>query len=70
LGGPSTIVLASNCTYTLTTVDNTPLFQGANGLPVVRKTVVPVGSNTTIERSSGANFRILEVAGASGTRRA
>ena len=67
LGGPSTIVLASNCTYTLTTVDNTPPFQGANGLPVVKKTVVLVGSNTTIERSSGPNFRILEVAGAGGS---
>src|ERR1022692_943175 len=64
--GPSTIDLAPNCTYILTAVNNTPLFQGANGLPVVRKTVVLVGSNTTIERSSGANFRILEVAGASG----
>ena len=63
--GPSTIDLAPNCTYTLTAVNNTSLTQGANGLPIVRKTVVLVGSNTTIERSSGANFRILEVAGAS-----
>ncbi|HUZ53802.1 MAG TPA: hypothetical protein VMU94_14925 [Streptosporangiaceae bacterium] len=65
--GPSTIDLAPNCTYTLTAVNNSPLGQGANGLPVVRKTVVLVGSSTTIERSSIApNFRILEVAGASG----
>src|SRR6266700_4569391 len=39
LGGPSTIVLASNCTYTLTAADNTSLSEGANGLPIVRKTV-------------------------------
>ncbi len=63
--GPSTIDLAPNCTYLLTAANNTSLTQGANGLPIVRKTVVLVGSNTTIERSSGANFRILEVAGAS-----
>ena len=64
--GPSTIGLAPNCTYTLTAVDNTPLLQGANGLPVVRKTVTLVGRNTTIVRSSAANFRILEVAGTGG----
>ena len=64
--GPSTIDLAPNCTYVLTAANNSPLGQGANGLPVVRKTVVLVGSNTTIERSSGASFRILEVAGTGG----
>jgi hypothetical protein len=64
--GAATINLAPNCTYMLTAANNSPLGQGANGLPVVRKTVVLAGSNTTIERSSSApNFRILEVAGAS-----
>ena len=65
LGGPSAIDLAPNCIYILTAANNTSLTQGANGLPIVKKTVVLTGSNTTIERSSGANFRILEVAGAS-----
>ena len=63
--GPSTIVLAPNCTYTLTAANNTSITQGANGLPIVRKTIVLVGSNTVIERSVAAHFRILEVAGAS-----
>ena len=66
LGGPSTIVLASNCTYTLTAADNTSLSEGANGLPIVRKTVTLIGSNATIQRSSVAKFRILEVAGSAG----
>lgn len=66
--GPSTIILASNCTYTLTTADNNSGGQGANGLPIVRRSVDLVGSNTTIERSAVApNFRILEVAGTGGT---
>ena len=64
--GPSEIDLAANCTYTLTASNNSSLTQGANGLPIVRKTVLLVGSNTTITRSSGSNFRILEVAGQSG----
>ncbi len=68
LGGPSMINLAPNCTYTLTTVDNTPLLQGSNGLPVIRRSMTLTGSNTTIERSSAApNFRIMELTGVGGT---
>lgn len=67
LGGPNTIDLASNCTYTLTAVNNTPLLQGSNGLPRVLKSMTLTGSNTTIERDSSApNFRIFQVSGTGG----
>jgi len=66
-GGPSTIVLAPNCVYTLTSAV-TPVSptQGAVGLPIVTRTVHLVGLNTTIQRVSSSNFRIAEVAGSGG----
>ena len=58
-GGPSTILLARNCTYKLTSVASSD-----DGLPEVTGTVDLVGSGTSIVRVSGApSFSIIEVAG-------
>lgn len=62
--GSTTLVLARNCTYTLTQANNTTE-NGPNGLPVIT-TESPLtirGDGATIERSSDAAFRIFEVAG-------
>lgn len=56
---PTTIRLATRCTYTLTSVDN-----GVNGLPVVRSPLTIEGKGSTIVRSSAAGtaaFRIWQV---------
>jgi hypothetical protein len=52
------IILASHCTYTLTTADNTD-----DGLPEITGNVTITGRDTTIRRASSAtqNFRILHV---------
>jgi len=64
--GPSTIVLASGCVYTLTTAAGTDMF-GSDGLPVVINTVTLVGHATTIQRDvTASDFRIAEVTGVAG----
>jgi hypothetical protein len=62
--GGGTINLASGCTYTLTTVLNTSVSFGPNGLPVVISPITINGAGATITRSQGPNtpvFRIFEV---------
>jgi hypothetical protein len=56
--GGGRIVLASHCTYTLTTPDNTD-----DGLPEITGNVTITGRDTTIRRSPSAtqDFRILHV---------
>lgn len=63
--GAGTLVLTAGCVYTLTKVDNTDVFFGANGLPVITGQVSVVGRGATIARSTAAGtpaFRIVEVA--------
>jgi len=56
-GGPSTIVLSSSCTYTL----SGPA-ESDNGLPIVTSSMTLNGSGSTITRSAAApQFRIIEV---------
>jgi len=54
--GPDTIDLASGCNYALTAASSP-----GNGLPVVTGELTIRGHDATIERSSPAAFRILEV---------
>lgn len=57
---PHTINLAANGTYTLSSVDNTT--NGANGLPVVNRTITLNGNGATITRATGnTSFRIFYV---------
>ena len=57
--GPSTIVLATDCTYVLTSA-----YSGSNGLPTITEDVQLVGNFTRIERSTSApDFRIIEISG-------
>ncbi len=62
-GQADTIVLATNGTYQLTTVNNTT--DGANGLPVITSSNLTIqGHGATIERGTTAGtpkFRILDV---------
>jgi hypothetical protein len=59
-----TILLATGCTYTLTTVDNNDQGFGANGLPVIQKGLNIGGSNATITRSGTTTFRFFDIAAA------
>jgi hypothetical protein len=62
--GGGAIYLARECTYALTTADNTnpnPMI-GANGLPVVISRITMNGFRTTIA-GNDSDFRILEVNG-------
>ncbi|MEO8392024.1 MAG: choice-of-anchor Q domain-containing protein, partial [Chloroflexota bacterium] len=67
-GSNDVINLATNRTYTLTTVDNSDASFGDNGLPVIVNaatagTLTIHGNGATIERDGSADaFRILEVA--------
>jgi len=64
VGGGGAIDLAPGCTYTLTTVNNTPSpMIGGNGLPMITSQITVSGLNSTIMRSpaSVAAFRIFEV---------
>jgi hypothetical protein len=60
--GSGTLLLASNCTYLLTTSNGTG--RGPDGLPVITGNLALIGGNsTTIARSAAAApFRIVEVA--------
>jgi hypothetical protein len=60
--GSGTLLLASNCTYLLTTPNG--VGRGPDGLPVITGSLSLIGGNsTTIARSStAAPFRVLEVA--------
>ena len=62
LAGSGTLLLASHCTYLLTTANGTG--RGPDGLPLITGNFSLIGGNsTTIARSStAAPFRILEVA--------
>jgi hypothetical protein len=61
--GGGSINLASGCTYSLTTRDNTAF--GGNGLPVVVTPITVNGKGATIAGNS-TNFRIVAVDGTSG----
>ncbi|MCX2179704.1 hypothetical protein KV205_04030 [Streptomyces sp. SKN60] len=65
--GPSLLVLALGCQYTLTTPHN-----DANGLPVITSQISLVGNGSTIRRSTQTGtpeFRIFEVSGPNGDLR-
>ena len=49
-GAADTLVLATDCTYTLRAVDNNN--KGPNGLPVITSAMTIVGNRAVIERSS------------------
>lgn len=60
--GADTLELTLNCTYTLTTVNNTSSEFGPNGLPVIVSDITINGNNATIARSDAVSaFRIIEV---------
>jgi len=60
--GPSTIVLATGCVYTLTTAADTSGTQGPDGLPIITNTVTLIGNATIIQRDlEASDFRIAEV---------
>ena len=62
-GGATIMNLASGCTYTLTTVQDTT--DGPNGLPPITSEIIINGNGATIERSSAdgtPQFRIFHVA--------
>jgi hypothetical protein len=71
-GGDNTITLEAGQTYTLTAVDNVPVYNGlpvsaANGLPVIaaNDNLTILGKGATIERSSAVGtpaFRLFDVA--------
>ena len=57
-----TILLKGDCTYTLTTIDNTT--DGPNGLPLVNSGITILGNGAIIERSGVSEtppFRLLYV---------
>ncbi|MEM7017108.1 MAG: hypothetical protein AAF512_07170 [Pseudomonadota bacterium] len=58
--GTDTIVLTSNDTITLTTVNN--MSDGNNGLPSITSPIIINGNNATILRSGMTAFRIFQVA--------
>lgn len=59
-GQPSnTINLAVNCSYNLTTANNTTGGQGPNGLPVITGTLTIHGNGATIRRIPFTPFRIF-----------
>src|SRR5918994_713226 len=61
-GGPKTIVLGANCTYTLTSAA-----EADNGLPIITSSITLEGSGSTITRDGSApQFRIVEI-GSAGT---
>jgi hypothetical protein len=65
-GLASIIQLQTGTTYTLTEVDNTPLFAAANGLPVISTAITIQGNGATLQRSQESGtpefrfFRITE----------
>lgn len=64
-GGAQALSLATDCTYTLTVVNNGAGTRDANGLPVIANNVnlTIVGNNAIIERDANApQFRILQIA--------
>jgi hypothetical protein len=65
--GGGTINLAEECTYKLSSPNNTKPMIGANGLPVVTSRITIKGDRTTIRRKTAAmDFRIFEVDGPGG----
>ncbi len=61
-GQVDTIILATGCVYTLTTVDN--YWYGPNGLPAITGTITISGNGATIVRADSASrFRFFYVGG-------
>lgn len=57
-----TLALASNCTYALTTVNNTSAEFGPNGLPVITSDITVNGNGAAIARdTSVAAFRLVQI---------
>lgn len=58
-----TINLGANTTFNLTQAENIDNFYGATGLPVIVDDITINGNGSTIQRSSGPDFRIFLIAG-------
>ncbi|WP_204104834.1 MULTISPECIES: DUF4347 domain-containing protein [Spirulina sp. CCY15215] len=58
-----TINLGANTTFNLTQAENVDNFYGATGLPVIVDDITINGNGSTIQRSSGPDFRIFLIAG-------
>lgn len=56
---PDVLDLASDCTYSLTDIDNSS--PGPNGLPVISTDMTINGNNAMLKRESGVPFRVLQV---------
>lgn len=69
-GGPDTVELATDGTYTITDVDNTDPKFGANGLPIIATDITVDGNGATVQRDAAlsggtpcntVNFRLFHV---------
>ena len=64
--GGGVINLASGCTYSLTSANNTLPGIGANGLPVITTPITINGGGGTLIAGNNSNFRILAISGQTG----
>jgi hypothetical protein len=64
--GGGTINLASGCTYSLTSANNTVPGIGANGLPVISAAITINGGGGATIAGNNSNFRIIAISGAAG----
>ena len=65
-GGGGGINLASGCTYSLTSANNTVPGLGANGLPVITTPITINGGGGATIAGNNSNFRIIAISGAAG----
>ena len=63
--GGGTINLASGCTYSLTSANNTVPGLGANGLPVITAPITVNGGGGATIAGNNSNFRIIAISGSS-----
>jgi len=64
--GGGVISLASGCTYSLTSANNTLPGVGANGLPVITTAITINGDGGATIAGNNSNFRILAISGQTG----
>jgi len=64
--GGGVINLASGCTYSLTSANNTVPGLGANGLPVITTPITINGGGGATIAGNNSNFRIIAISGAAG----
>ncbi len=65
--GLANVINLGGGSYNLTTVDNTSVTGGANGLPAIINTLTINGNGATIARTGAPLFRVFQVGSATGT---